>query len=288
MTYYNPATNKRVTYPWKEHHIGIVVTHTELKIDGVEVIETGANQDTRNMDGREEHVLANILEGKLEDLAEDYTAGLDTLLHEDGTGDTKSLSGIKALIPDDPTAGSTGGLSRVVNTWWRNRAATAAYAAAGGQDVITVNVANGGALLQFLQKEKRQLTRFAQGVVTHRCFAGSDFIDGMEKELRANGRYTQSGFGTTQSVDGALDTSEFVPFGTWKIVYDPSLDSASLSKRLYVIDMRAIKLKYMSGQRMKRHTPARPYDRYVLYQGITTTGVLCARQLNTSAVYDIA
>jgi hypothetical protein len=49
-----------------------------------------------------------------------------------------------------------------------------------------------------------------------------------------------------------------------------------------------LKLLYMDGQRMKKHSPSRPYDRYVMYNGITTTAVLIAKQLNTSGVYDIA
>ena len=49
-----------------------------------------------------------------------------------------------------------------------------------------------------------------------------------------------------------------------------------------------VRLLYMDGNRMKKHNPARPYDRYVMYNGITMTGVMVAKQLNTSAVYDIA
>jgi hypothetical protein len=43
----------------------------------------------------------------------------------------------------------------------------------------------------------------------------------------------------------------------------------------------------MDGQRMKRHNPARPYDRMVMYNGITTTAVMVARSLRSSAVYEI-
>ena len=56
---------------------------------------------------------------------------------------------------------------------------------------------------------------------------------------------------------------------------------------LYVIDMKRIKLLYMNGQRMKKHNPTRPYDRYVMYNGITTTAVLMASQLNTSTIVEI-
>src|SRR5690348_14142693 len=39
--YYNSATNKRAKYAWKEHHIGTVITHTELKTDGIDIDEDG-------------------------------------------------------------------------------------------------------------------------------------------------------------------------------------------------------------------------------------------------------
>jgi len=287
VSYYTPASNKRVRYPWKEHHIGITITHSEMKTEGIEVVESGSDQSTRMVSGREKFVLANLLDEKIDELNEDYAVSLDNLVHGDGTTDTKALAGIQSFIFANPASGTTGGLGRS-NTWWRNRAATAAYGGAGGQGAITAAVADGGALLQFLQKEKRQLMKYAQGGVRHRCFAGSDLIDAMEKEMRANGYYSSNGFRDRGSVDAEMATMEGVPFGNWNIEYDPSLDNLGLAKRLYVIDMRRIKLLYMNGQRMKKHNPARPYDRYVMYNGITTTAVMVAQQLNTSAVYDIA
>lgn len=285
--FYNPTGTKRAKWAWKEHHIGTVLTHTELKTDGVDVEETGASQETREMSGREEHALANLLDEKHDTLGEDYAFSLDDLIHGDGTTDTKALAGIGAFVLADPTAGSTGGLSRSTYPWWRNRAATAAFAAAGGQGEITVNPENGGSLLQFLQKEWRQLGKFANGQTRYKLFAGSDFIDGYEIELRANGKYSDAGWQGKNNTDGGMDE---VAFKRNPIQYDPTLDRLGLSKRMYVLDMgkRGVRLLYMDGQRMKKHHPARPYDRYVMYNGITTTAVMCAKQLNTSAVYDIA
>jgi len=285
VTYYNPVGVKRASFPWKEHHIGTVLTMTELKIDGIDVDESGASQTTSAMSDREMQALANRLDEKNEMLGEDYAKSLDELLHGDGSSDTKALAGIQSLILDNPAVGSTGGISRVANPWWRNRAATAAYALAGGQGPITVNPAHGGALIEFLEKEVRQLKRYASGSSRWKWFAGSDFIDGYQKELRANGYYSQTGF--MGDVDGGMSDPKFKRM---PIEYDPTLDDLGLSKRCYVIDMgqRGVRLLYMDGQRMKRHHPARPFDRYVMYNGITTTAVLVARQLNTSAVYDIA
>jgi hypothetical protein len=102
VAYYNPTGIKRARFPWKEHHIGMVVTHTELKVDGIEVIESGADQRTSAMDGREEHALANLLDEKNDTLGEDYAFSLDRLIHGDGSSDAKALAGIQSIILDSP------------------------------------------------------------------------------------------------------------------------------------------------------------------------------------------
>jgi len=284
--YYNPHNGLRVKYPWKEHHIGVTVTHTELKIAGIDVIEDGADQATREMPGREEQLLSDIYEEKMDELAEDYAYSLDLLLHDDGTSDAKALAGIGALLPAAPATGTTGGLNRATYAYWRNRAATAAFLAAGGRGAITSSAANGGALITFMDKEMRFLNQFKNGQTNQKMFAGSDFIDAYKAEMRANGTYTMTGW-RGKTPDGSMDDPNHagVPF-----IWDPTLDALGLSKRCYVIDMgnAGLRLLYMDGQRMKKHNPARPYDRYVMYNGITMTGVLVAKQLNTSGVYDIA
>ena len=277
---------KRARYPWREHHMGLVVTHTELKYDGIDVVESGSDQSTNRMDGREEQALADILDEKMDSMGEDYVFSLNRLVIGDGAADPKALAGVQSLVLASPAVGATGGLSRVAHPWWRNRAATAAFATAGGQGPITVNAANGGALIEFLDKEMRQLKRYADGQMKLKLFAGADFIDGYKRELRANGKYTDTGWGEN-NVDGSMPEPKH---GGLPIAYDPTLDDIGQSKRCYVLDTgrKGIRLFYMNGQRMKKHNPARPYDRYVMYNGITTTAVMGARRLNTSAVYDIA
>jgi hypothetical protein len=287
VSYYNPTGIKRAHFPWKEHHIGMVVTHTELKIDGIDVVESDASQDTRPMDGREEHALANLLDEKNDTLGEDYAFSLDTLIHNDGSADPKALAGIKSLILDSPAIGTTGGIGRVANSWWRNRAATTAFGSAGGQGPITSSTADGGALIEFLEKEWLQLGKFRRGQTRWKLFVGSDFRAAYMKELRANGNYTLNGWQGKNNADGGMDDPTFKGL---RMQYDPTLDALGHAKRMYVIDTgkAGVRLLYMDGQRMKKHNPARPYDRYVMYNGITTTAVMIAKQLNTSAVYDIA
>lgn len=285
VAYYNPTGIKRARFPWKEHHIGMVLTHTELKTDGIDIIENGASQDTREMSGREQQALANLLDEKNDTLGEDYVFSLDRLIHGDGSADAKALAGIRSLILDSPAVGATGSLNRVVNVWWRNRAATAAFGLAGGQGAILSAAANGGALIEFMDKEVRARSKYKNGSTKVRYFCGSDFIDAYKREMRSNGYYSQTGW-TGRTPDGSMADPNH---GGLPLEWDPTLDDLGYAKRCYAIDMgrTGIKLLYMNGQRMKKHAPARPYDRYVMYNGITTTAVMTAKQLNTSGVYDI-
>jgi hypothetical protein len=48
--YVNPANNKQINFPWKELHAGISVTHTELKIDGISVVDTNGEDTVEHSD----------------------------------------------------------------------------------------------------------------------------------------------------------------------------------------------------------------------------------------------
>ena len=281
LTFGNPSGIKRVRYTWKEHHIGQVITMTELKENGIDVVEDGSDQSTSNMSGREKHALANILDEKNEMVAEDYAVSLNNLMWGDGSSDAKAIAGIQSLILANPFMGTTGGLSRSIYPWWQNRAATAAAAAAGGQDEITSSAANGGALIEFMDKEERQRTRYKNPGSKIIRLCGSDFIDAYRLELRANGYYTQTGWANAGMPDGSMKDPKH---DSIPLVYDPTLDDLGLAKRCYTIDVgrSGVKMLYMDGNRYKKHNPARPYDRMVMYNGVTMTGVLIAKQLNTS------
>lgn len=283
VVFYTPANLQRAAYTWRETHIGFTMTHTELKKDGLSVVDTLDSKTTSAHSNREMHVLVGLLEDKLEDLGEQYLRGLDDMFHGDGTGDALGFAGIASMIVANPLAGTVGGIdaSLSANAFWRNRAATAAYGGAGGQGVITSAPTNGGVLCQFLQKEYRQLRRY--GGRPDLFIAGSDFIDAMELEMRANGYYSDSGF--TGGGDVAVGDLRFKGMN---VIYDPWLDDNSLAKRAYLIDTKAIFLMKMENEWRRQHTPARPSNQFVLHRSITSTGQVVCRRRNSSAVYDIA
>ena len=274
--YANPANIKRAAFPWKELHAGISLTMTELKIDGISVVDSTTGKGTTNHSQRELTALTGLLEDKLNDMTEGWARSFDAMLHKDGTQDSKEVPGIKAFISDDPTTGTVAGLDRSTVTWWRNRSAV-------GASKITASASN-QTLTKFLRKELRQLTRF--GARPNLVICGSGFIEALELEVAEKGIYTQQGFTKSGATDIGL--AQISMMGLGDFIYDPTLDDLSESKRAYVMDTRHVKLWVMDGEDMKQHNPARPEDQYVLYRAVTWTGGLACDQMNGCAVYEVA
>lgn len=275
VTYANPANIKRANYAWKEHHAGISLTLTELKKDGISVTDSMNSAGTSNHSGRDQTVLVNLLQDKLDDMMEGYSRGMNDFLYGDGTADPDALAGIQTIIKDAPGAGTVGGLSNVTNTWWQNRA-----------DIAIATTATGQELIEKLHTEMRQLKRFGGRPDIAVC--GSAFLDRLADELRRNGNYSQTGFARGQNI--AMGE---ISYNGLTFQYDPTLDDLTItnqdpSKRCYIIDSSKLCMYYMDGEKMKRHSPARPADQYVMYRALTTTGALVATQLNCHGVYEIA
>jgi hypothetical protein len=276
VTYANPANIKRASYTWKEHHAGIAITMTELKNDGISITDSAIPGDSaKRLSGRDKTVLVNLLEDKLEDMAEGYARGMNTLLYGDGTGDAKALAGIQSIIKQAPgSAGTIGGIDHVANTWWRNRS-----------NVSIATTATGTELVDLIHSEIRLLRRY--GGKPSIAVAGSAFLDRLASQLRAKGNYTQTGFSGKQDIS----MGEMFYQGI-KFEYDPELDDINLTgkdgnKRCYIIDPSKMYLAYMQDEKMKKHSPARPHTSYVFYKAITTTAVLCSSQNNCHGVYEI-
>lgn len=289
VNFFNPTNLARLAYTWREHHIGISVTYTELKHDGISVTnEQGA---TSEHSGRDVTVLVNMWENKLFDFGERTAQSLNGLYWGDGTADAKAMHGLRHFLVPNPSTGTVGGKNRATaaNAYIRNRARTAAFGtavgatpalAAHGGGAVTSSPTNGGALWQMLQVEKRQLTRY--GGNPTKFLAGSDFIGALEVEMRANGYYRQNGFKGGQ--DGAMGP---VLFDGVTVEYDPTLDDLGLAKRGYWFDPRHIYLMKMTGEWKKVHNPARPENKFALYRSVTYTGQMVGQQLNSGLVIDI-
>lgn len=283
VTFVNPANVKRVNYAWREHHAGIGVTLTELKHSGISVVDSAQSKSTTQHSESELVVLTNLLQDKLEDMAEGWARSFTDLLFDDGATDPKALAGLAALLPDDPTSGTVGGIDRATTAWWRHRARTTAHQTAttlasdGPIDTGAEEIDN------VIHTEMRQLKRY-RGKPSLAC-CGSDFLDALVAKLRSKGNYTDSGWSSKGVTDIAMAD---VHYRNMPFVYDPHMDDLGLAKRCYILDPSKIYLYAMEGEDMKRHTPARPHDKYVMYRSLTWTGQMVLQQSNAQGVYDIA
>ena len=274
VNYNNPANIKTATYPYKRIHAGIEVTFDELQRNGISIRDTSNGRGESRHSEREVTALADLLDDKIEDMMEGRARGLNDMYWRDGSQDSELVPGLKSFILTDPTTATiVGGIDQSTNTWWRNRAVLNISTASPGNSTIA----------QTLQKEFRQLKRF--GRPDHMLFAGSDFLDALEKELRANGTYTDNGWANSGAIDMSVaDTA----FKGKTVYYDPTLDDEGEAKYLYALDMKAIHPMFMQDERNKRHSPARPHDKYVMYRAMTDVLGLVCKQRNTSGVYTIA
>ena len=271
LSFTNPTPIKTASYPWKMIHLGIYMTTDELLRDGISVVDTNGKQ-TRGTSRRELTALANALQVKLDDMTEGYAQGMNEMLWADGSQDPKEVPGIQYLIADDPATGIVGGIDRASQPLWRNRAAV-------GAGKVTSNPTT-SALIKRLRQERRQLHRYGTPQIVTLC--GSRALERLEAEVDAKGIYTQSGFSGNHEVG----MGEISLNGLGKFVYDPTLDDMNREDFMYMLDMKAIKLRPIEGEDMKKHYPARPHDKMVIYRSITWAGGLTAHQLNTSMVIE--
>lgn len=272
VNYSEPFNLLRASYPWKELHAGIKVSHTELKMDGITVSDSAHSAETNDVSDVALIRLAGLLEDKLEDMAEGWAQSFNSMLWADGVSEPLEVPGITSIIVDDPTLGTLGGISRVTNDWWRNRAVLGTTPDEGSSALINV-----------MRAEFRQLRRY--GGNPDLILAGSDFLDALEKEIFAKGNITDTGFKAKKSTDFAMAE---ISFKGRTFMYDPTLDDLSKEKYCYVLDTKHTYLDVMEGEDNKIHTPARPNDEYVMYRAMTWTGGLVCDQPNTTGVYSIA
>src|SRR3546814_9048349 len=74
-------------------------------------------------------------------------------------------------------------------------------------DLINAATPENQNLVTTLQKEWRQLRRY--GGAPDLVLAGSDFLEAYEKELRAKGNYTDTGWANKGRIDASMDDVSF-------------------------------------------------------------------------------
>lgn len=276
VAYDNPAGVKQFSFPWKELHDGIQVTHSELKKAGITVVDTMAGENVTNNSRQDIIRITQLFENKLETMKERQERSFNSICWRDGTQDSKVFPGVLSILTDTASTGIVGGIDRAAQPLWRHRTLLGANKIAVGKTSQNLS--------STLRTEIRQLTRYGGRPTVALC--GSLFLEALDYEVESKGQYTQEGFMKAGSTELGLGKVTMRGLGTFE--YDPTLDDLGFADRCYVIDPTHLQLWVMDGQDMKKHTPARPAERYVLYRGVTWTGGMIADMLNCHGVYQVA
>lgn len=264
---------QRAVFPWKEVAAGLIISHTELKKDGVHISDHQKESESSDVELTR---LTGILENRLEDFSESWARMMNLMSWRDGTQDAKQMPGVLSILTDVGNVGITGGINKATYWWWQQRTLVGANKiVASGADQT---------LCRTLRSELRQLRRYQGKPNVALC--GSGFIDALELEVQAKGIYTQEGF--TQEDKTDLGMASIKMMGLGKFEYDPTLDDLGLAKRCYIMDTRRLRLRPMEQEENKVLTPERPYQYLVFLRTMTWTGGLVANQLNCHGVYEVA
>jgi hypothetical protein len=261
---------QRTNFPWKEHNYGLIISWSELKADGITISDS---QKVTQHSEKELFVLTDILKNRMMDFTESYSRGKNRLFFLDGTQDAKAMPGLKSILTDTPTVGTTGGINRATYSWWQHRSRLNLVASATDQTIC-----------RFFQSELRMLNKY--GGKVDAAFCGSDFLNALETEIYAKGVLTQTGFQNKGQTKFGMAEISAIGLGTF--VWDPMLDDIGEGKRCYVLDSRRIKVRPMQDEDDKTLSPERPYNYAVFLHNITWTGAMTATQLNCHGVYAIA
>jgi len=277
LEFSRPTGLRWVTTEWKNRHIGLEVLLEELQRNGLTITDTTAGMDVRNQAGAARVQLANLMEVKMERLMEGRRRSRAEMFWKDGTQDSKDVPGILYWVRDNVTSSVVvGGIDQGAVPEWRNRVALN----------INASLANAsdGVLMQRMQKEWRQLTRY-EGRPTH-IFAGSDFIEQLENEYGARGTWFQEGFvQRTQEVAKAGFS-----FRGIEIQYEPMLDDLNRSKYAYFLNFGpgGFRKYHMEGWKDRKHFPARPAEKFVFRMSLTTVDALICTNRRSNLVMSIA
>lgn len=105
------AINIGVNSPISAAQFSITQYAAAITMSGLEMLQNS---------GREQ--IIDLMEGRISIAEDELMNRIDYDLYQNGTGNSgKNLTGLAAAIPDDPTTGTYGGISRVTWNFWRSQ-----------------------------------------------------------------------------------------------------------------------------------------------------------------------
>lgn len=172
--------------------------------------------------GRERVI--DLMEAKIKNAEKSLANQMSVGIYSDGTGNSgKQLTGLQALVADDPTTGTVGGINRATsgNEFWRNQTSTAASALTSA----TIYEAMNGVFLA--------------------CSRGSDKPDLIVADDSMFKTYEASLVPQQRFTNAKLGEAGFenLKFKGADVIYDGGIGGACPSKHMYFLNTEYLKLR---------------------------------------------
>lgn len=194
-----------------------------------------------------------LIKGKMDVLEESIKEKFSTYLHGAGAG-TDPL-GLSALIPDDPTTGTLGGISRVTETQWR----TSSYDFAGTLDETVIEEALDDIIMDLtLKTEKPTLLLFGRNLYRYYRAAVRDKVMINLSESSTGKRMMDLGFSGV--------SHDNIP-----IIYDEDCDP----DKMYIINDKYLRLHILRHVNMTPKELTAPWTVDAIGQRVTWQGQFC-------------
>lgn len=91
--------------------------------------------ESERQSNRGQAAAVDLIEAKMENLKATLANDFSTALYNDGTA-AKEITGLQAIVADDPTSGTVGGINAGTYTWWRNYYKTGTTASASNIEAL--------------------------------------------------------------------------------------------------------------------------------------------------------
>ena len=273
LVFKSSAGGVQTICPTGHAHGGWSITHDELNAAGVHVTNNRATTTTE-----ERNVLIDFLETRRAEYLESIDYKRNVTLFLDGSQDADIYPGLKSVLTDDPTTGTVLGISRA-NIWWRHIADTGV---GGANAKPQYSKANQTLSERIISVFKYDLPQY--GGRPDACIAGRDVCDAIEREARAKGMITESGW-----ADRMTDIQvKGIKIGNLMVEHEPLLDEMGESKRLYAWDTRRLRLRPQKEEWGKVIAQNQPPDQLVMLTSTLDRAAITCRQMDCNYVCEMA
>jgi len=164
----------------------------------------------------------DLIEAKIENLKDTLSNDFSTAMFADGTT-AKQIQGLQALVADDPTSGTVGGIDASTYSWWRNQYKTDTTASASNIEALM----DGVWLDTIRGTDKPDL-----------IVSGVDMFTYYKNALGANQRFTSWDTADTLNFEGLRYQSAMV-------LFDPTCSD----KRMYGLNCKDLYLLVDPGRK---------------------------------------